>query len=134
MVRPSYTGLPIWVSNPNVPGGRELSPAAWALPTGFEQGTLGRNSLRGFGAEQLNLAVRKVIPIGEQVRLNIGVQAFNVFNHPNFANPSPQTGANLASPNFGVVTQMLNSGFGGPASFFQTGGPRSLELSVRLQF
>jgi hypothetical protein len=134
MVRPSYTGLPIWVSNPDVPGGRELSPAAWALPTGFQQGTLGRNSLRGFGAEQLNLSVRKVIPIGEQVRLNIGVQAFNAFNHPNFANPSPATGANLASPNFGVVTQMLNSGLGGPASFFQSGGPRSMELSVRLQF
>ena len=79
-------------------------------------------------------ALGESIPIGEQVRLNIGVQAFNVFNHPNFANPSPQTGANLASPNFGVVTQMLNSGFGGPTSFFQAGGPRSMELSVRLQF
>ena len=71
--------------------------------------------------------------MGERVKLNIGVQAFNVVNHANFANPSPQEGGNLASPSFGVVTRMLNNaGFGGQSS--QSGGPRTMELSVRLQF
>src|SRR5579883_1605496 len=134
LVRPSLTGQPIWISNPNAPGGRVLNPAAFALPTGYQQGSLGRNTLRGFGANQLNLSLRRVIALTERVRLNLGLQAFNVFNHPNFANPSPQEGGNLASPEFGQVTRMLNTGLGGASALYQAGGPRSMELAVRLQF
>jgi Carboxypeptidase regulatory-like domain len=133
-VRPSLNGDPIWVSNSNVPGGTQLNPLAFVIPTGYTEGNLGRNTLRGFGAVQLDMSVRRVIPIGERVRLNLGVQAFNIFNHPNFANPTPQLGANLASPDFGIVTQMLNSGQAGVNSLYQPGGPRSMELLVRLTF
>ncbi len=134
-VRPNYNGNPVWIPNPNVPGGQQLNIAAFDIVTGFAQGNLGRNVLRGFGAQQLDLGVRRAIPITERVVLNISAQAFNVFNHPNFANPSPLEGANLASPNFGVVTEMLNQSFGGPVnSLFRTGGPRSIEISVRLRF
>ncbi len=134
LVRPSLNGDPIWVSNPNVPGGVELNPNAFVIPTGYNQGNLGRNSLRGPGAFQTDLSIRKVIPIGESMRLNLGINAFNAFNHPNFANPTPQLGANLASPEFGIVTSMLNSGVGGVNSLYQAGGPRSMELFVRFQF
>ena len=111
-----------------------MNPAAFALPTGYQQGSLGRNTLRGFGAQQLNLSLRRVIPLTERVRLNVGIQAFNIFNHPNFANPSQQEGGNMASPEFGQVTRMLNTGLGGASALYQSGGPRSMELSVRLQF
>jgi hypothetical protein len=104
------------------------------IPTGYNQGNLGRNTLRGFGAIQMDASIRRVIPITEQIRLNLGLSAYNAFNHPNFANPTPQLGANLASPDFGIVTQMLNSGVGGVNSLYQPGGPRSMELFVRLQF
>jgi hypothetical protein len=134
-VRPDYNGLPVWIPNPNVPGGQQLNILAFDIVSGFEQGNLGRNVLRGFGAQQLDLGVRRAIPIGEKMSLTLSGQAYNVFNHPNFANPSPLEGANLASPNFGVVTEMLNQSFGGPVnSLFRSGGPRSIELAVRLRF
>jgi hypothetical protein len=112
-----------------------LNPDAFVLATGYEQGNLGRNSLRGFGAVQADLSLRRGFSITERVRLNVGVEAYNASNHPNFANPSPQQGANLASPEFGIVTRMLNSGLGGGSNtLYRTGGPRSMELSVRIQF
>ena len=134
-VRPDYNGLPVWLPNPNVPGGQQLNIAAFDIVSGFTQGNLGRNVLRGFGAQQLDLGIRRAIPITERMALTLSAQAYNVFNHPNFANPSPLEGANLASPNFGVVTEMLNQSFGGAVnSLFRTGGPRSIELAVRLRF
>ena len=115
--------------------GRELNSAAFITPCGYAQGNMGRNELRGFGFAQLDLALRRVIPITERYRLSIGVEAFNALNHPNFANPSPEEGANLASPDFGVVTQMLNQSFGGGVNaLYRSGGPRSMELALRLQF
>jgi len=134
-VRPDYNGLPVWLPNPNVPGGQQLNIQAFDIVSGFNQGNLGRNVLRGFGAQQLDLAVRRAIPLTERIVLSLSAQAYNVANHPNFANPSPLEGANLASPNFGVVTEMLNQSFGGAVnSLFRTGGPRSIELAVRLRF
>jgi hypothetical protein len=134
-VRPDYNGLPVWIPNPNVPGGQQLNIQAFNIVSGFAQGNLGRNVLRGFGAQQLDLSLRRAFPIGERLVLSLSAQAYNVFNHPNFANPSPLEGANLASPNFGVVTEMLNQSFGGAVnSLFRTGGPRSIELAVRLRF
>jgi hypothetical protein len=134
-VRPDYNGLPVWIPNPNVPGGQQLNILAFDIVSGFAQGNLGRNTLRGFGAEQLDLGVRRAIPLTERLTLSFSAQAYNVFNHPNFANPSPLEGANLSSPNFGVVTEMLNQSFGGAVnSLFRSGGPRAIELTVRLRF
>jgi hypothetical protein len=96
---------------------------------------MGRNELRGLPFAQLDLALRRVIPITERYRFNIALEGFNALNHPNFANPSPLQGANLASPDFGVVTQMYNQTFGGGVNaLYRSGGPRSMELSLRLQF
>jgi hypothetical protein len=134
-VRPDYNGLPVWIPNPNVPGGQQLNILAFDIVTAVQQGNLGRNVLRGFGEQQLDLGLRRTIPITERLALSLSAQAYNVFNHPNFANPSPLEGANLASPNFGVVTEMLNQAFGGAVnSLFRSGGPRSIELAVRLRF
>jgi hypothetical protein len=139
-VRPDYNGDPVYIANPAVPGGRQLNIQAFDIVTASsqfqnDQGTLGRNSLRGFGAAQLDLGLRRTIAITERMSLSVAAQAYNVTNHPNFANLSPLEGANLASPNFGVVTEMLNQSFGGAVnSIFRSGGPRALELSVRLRF
>ena len=134
-VRPNYNGKAVWIADSTVPGGMRINSAAFDLVSGFAQGNLGRNVLRGFGTQQLDLSLRRTIPITERWLLSLAAQAYNVMNHPNFANPSPLEGASLASPNFGVVTQMLNQSFGGSVnSLFRSGGPRSIELSVRLQF
>ena len=135
IVRPSYVGGAIWIADPSVPGGRRLSSDAFIIPCGYTQGNMGRNELRGFSFAQLDLALRRVIPITERYRFSIAVEGFNVLNHPNFANPSPLGGANVASPDFGVATQMLNQTFGGGVNaLYSSGGPRSMELALRLQF
>jgi len=134
-VRPDYNGKDVWISDPNVPGGRRLNRDAFESPEGFGQGNLGRNSIRGFPMWQADVSLRRDIGITERTRLNISAQAFNVLNRPSFMNPSPFEGANLSSPNFGVMTRMLNQGFGGGGnSTYRSGGARSIELSLRLQF
>ena len=61
---------------------------------------------------------------------------FNIFNHPNFGPPISY----LSSPQFGQATQMLGSSLGaGGASgglnpLYQIGGPRSVQLALKLQF
>ncbi len=133
-VRPDYTGQPIWISDPNAPGGLKLNPAAFAAPTSaYGQGNLGRNSLRGFDFSQIDLTLRRQLNVSERWRLNISAQAFNVLNHANFANPLTIGSANLSSPTFGVATRTVGGGVNG-GSLYQSGGPRSIELVVRLQF
>ena len=61
-----------------------------------------------------------------QARLEI----FNLFNHANFATPI----GNPNSPFFGQSIQMLNRGLGGLNPVYQIGGPRSIQLGIRLEF
>jgi len=134
-VRPSYNGKAVWISDPQAPGGRRLNPAAFYIDDGYAQGNLGRNALRGFSFGQLDLSLRRVLPITERLQMSIAAQGYNILNHPNFANPSPMEGGNMSSPNFGVVTRMMNQGGGGGVnSLYRSGGARSMELSLRLQF
>jgi hypothetical protein len=43
---------------------------------------------RGTGYFDTDMQVTKNIPIRERVKFGFGVQMYNLFNHPNFANPS----------------------------------------------
>jgi hypothetical protein len=94
------------------------------------QGTLGRNVLRGFGLSQVDLSIRRPFRLHESLRLEFRLDAFNVLNQANFANP---TGV-MTSSNFGRATQILSTGLGGLNPLFQVGGPRSLQLSLRVSF
>jgi hypothetical protein len=85
---------------------------------------------------QLDLAVRREFALGEKRSLQFRLDAFNAWNHANFADPIRF----LASPFFGQANSMLNLmlGTGSPGSglapLFQAGGARSLQVSVRLRF
>ena len=63
------SGVPLWVSDPNVAGGQKINPAAFAIPTGAVQGDLGRNALRGFGATQVDLALQAALSPQSLLRL-----------------------------------------------------------------
>jgi len=134
-IRPNTTGKPIWLRDPQAATGLRLNPEAFALPEDYEQGVLGRNVVRGFSQYQADLAIRRRLSFTERVSLDVMAQAFNILNHPSFADPSPGRAANLASPNFGVTNDMLNQSFGGGASSqYRMGGPRSLQFALRLVF
>ncbi len=129
-------GQPIWTGDGSVPGGRELNPAAFQVPAMGEQGTLGRNVLTGAGFFQIDASLRRQLRLYRGIRAEAFVSAFNVLNHPAFANPVSYLGSLL----FGQPTSMMNLmlGSGSPTTgltpLFQAGGPRTIELSVRFSF
>jgi hypothetical protein len=126
-------GAPIWLIGSQFPGGRALNPAAFAKQTSVRPGTLARNSITGFGATQMDLSVRRRFTITEKISLDFRTDAFNVLNHPNFANPTTTVTATGVASNT-ASNQMLNRGLGGLNALYQIGGPRSLQLSLKLNF
>lgn len=130
-IRPDLVpGQPVWISVPNAPGNKSLNPVAFTAPPPGVQGTEGRNDISGFGLTEIDLSVARDFPIAGRVHLKFRVDAFNVINHPNFTNPS----ARIQSPSTLQSQRMLNQGLGGLNPIFQEGGPRSLQLSLRLTF
>ncbi len=133
--RPDYvTGQPLYLEGAGYPGGRIFNRAAFDATTPLaqgRQGSLGRNTLRGFGLQQVDLSLRRRFRISETIGIDFRADAFNILNRPNFGNP---TGV-MTSSNFGRSTAILSTGVtGGQNPQFQIGGPRSLQLGLRLQF
>ncbi len=135
--RPSLKpGAKIWIDDPVVPGGRRLNRDAFVSAGELRQGNLGRNTVPGFGMHQIDTALRRTFRLTDRTGLDFRVEAFNVLNHPNFADPVRF----LSSPLFGESPSMLSLmlGTGSPGSgltpVFQTGGARSLQMVVRLRW
>ncbi len=125
--------VPLFVKDPTVAGGRRINRAAFNLPPANQQGTLGRNVLRAFPVSQVDTALARLFTITERWKLQLRAEAFNVFNHPNFAPPVLR----INSPTFGTSTSMLNKSLGFDAGLnplYQIGGPRSIQLAARLGF
>jgi hypothetical protein len=148
-IRPDVVpGQPLYLFGSQYPGGKAFNPAAFTDPpmdpTTFNpvgQGTLGRNALRGFGAAQWDLGIHREFPIHESIKLQFRAELFNVVNHPNFASPNVYFGQS----GFGVSTQTLAQGLNGGLNgsnlgggalnpLYQFGGPRSVQLSLKLLF
>jgi len=123
-------GVPVYLYGPQFPGGRSINPAAFSNPPVGSPGNAPRNLVRGFGAWQMNTAVRREFPLGERLKLQFRAEAFNIFNHPNFGTINPF----FFQRTFGQATSTLNASLGGLSSLYQTGGPRSMQLSLRVAF
>lgn len=132
-------GTPIWLDDANAPGGKRLNAAAFSAPQLGVQGTLGRNSLRSFNHQQIDLSVRRTFPLSEKLRIQFRGEAFNLFNTPNFGFPA----ASFGFAGFGEATTMLGRSLSGTSStspsngfnsLYQVGGPRSLQFSFKLMF
>jgi hypothetical protein len=129
-------GVPLYLNDPTAPGGRRINPAAFASPPVGRQGTLGRNSLRGFSLSQVDFSLRRQFDVTERVNLQLKAEFFNILNHPNFADPNPVRNTST----FGRSTQMLGRSLGsaglsgGTNPLFQIGGPRSIQFALRLGF
>lgn len=123
-------GAPLYLNDANVPGGRVINRAAFALAPAGQFGNLGRNVVRGFGAWQIDTAIRREFVLKEQLRLQFRAEAFNLLNHPNFG--SIQT--TLTAVNFGQPTNTLNQQLGGISQLYQIGGPRSFQFAVKVLF
>ena len=97
--RPDLVGNPYAGSCPN--GARLGVPSCWFNPSAFavppagEFGNAGRNILKGPGFAEFDPALHKEFAIVHEWRITVGVEAYNLFNHPNFGVPS-----NTQSPFF----------------------------------
>jgi len=131
-VRPDVVaGEHYWIANPSAGGGMSLNPAAFLTPPPNQQGTEPRNDIRGFGLTQMDFSIDRKFRLTERLNLQFRADAFNLLNHPNFTNPPGFT----QFGSYGFQSQeMLNQGLGGLSAIFQEGGPRSLQLSLRLTF
>jgi hypothetical protein len=126
-------GQPLYLYGDGFAGGKRFNPAAFDSATPLaqgRQGNLGRGALRGFGMTQLDLSVRRQFRLLEGLNLQFRADAFNILNTPNFANPT----GTMTSGNFGRSTQTLGTALGGLNSQFQVGGPRSIQLALKLLF
>jgi carboxypeptidase family protein/TonB-dependent receptor-like protein len=135
------SGVPLELFGSQYPGGKIFNGAAFSAPPkgpqgNLEQGNFGRNVLRGFGATQADVALQRQFHLTERMGLRFRSEFFNIFNHPNFGNPINS----LTSPLFGHSTQTLASSLGSGGAnggfnpLYQIGGPRSIQLALKLQF
>jgi len=100
-------------------------------------GNFGRNVLRSYPLQQLDLSVHKDFALVKQLHFRFQMDMFNVFNQPNFG-PIDST---MLDTNFGLTTAMANSALGaansGGAGFnpvFATGGPRNFQFAGKFTF
>jgi hypothetical protein len=129
-------GVPLVLNGSQYPGGKILNVAAFTAPPTGQQGDFGRNVLRGFGAWQADVAFQRQFHFTEKVGLRFRGEFFNLFNHPNFGPPDN----NITDALFGYSTETLASslgsggGNGGLNPLYQVGGPRSIQLALKLEF
>ncbi|HEY6247809.1 MAG TPA: TonB-dependent receptor [Pyrinomonadaceae bacterium] len=146
IVRPDLiAGQPLYVADSTMAEGVRINRNAFAIPSTLRQGSLGRNALRGFPLSQLDFAVGRRFDLGDKLNLQFKTEVFNLFNHPNFGNPSPSLGSAsggvffpdaLFGQSLFMFGRSLGTGgtSGGFNPLYQVGGPRSIQLSLRLGF
>jgi hypothetical protein len=111
--RPNVVGDPE-VADPSPD--RWFNPAAFALPQFGSFGDAGRNILEGPGFQNVNASLLKNTFLKEGLNLQFRIEAFNLFNHPNFNLPDNF----LGSPTFGQILSAQS--------------PRHIQLGVKLLF
>jgi hypothetical protein len=122
-----FRDRPNLVGNPHVafnPTGPYLNPVAFAQPLPGTYGNLGRNAFSGPGLNDFDMSFVKSQHISRDWWLRLRAEFFNIWNHPNFANPSTT---------FGSGFQLTST----PDSFnpyFGNGSPRNVQLVAELEF
>jgi outer membrane receptor protein involved in Fe transport len=110
-------GVPITLPRSERSVERWFNPAAFSDPAPFTFGNAGRNIIPGPGNNLLDFAVHRKFPFGEGRSLELRVETFNAFNHPNYGIPLPFADF---GPFFGRVVS--------------TGEPRRIQFGLRLDF
>jgi hypothetical protein len=126
--------------------------AVFGLPADGTLGSCGRNAFRGPHFVQWDVNLNKATKITERLSIQLRWEIFNVLNHPNFNSfPSGSTlcsdefsssckpfaggpTVNFAGPSgpFGKISQTPDIASGNP--FLSAGGPRAMQLGVKLIF
>jgi hypothetical protein len=99
-------------------------------------GTMGRNIFPDSGFKNVDFSLAKNWHFGERFRAQFRAEFFNIFNHPNLANPyGGQNGFGFNDPSvggFGCGCATPDVAAANPA--VGSGGPRSVQLGLKLIF
>ena len=91
----------------------------------YHFGNLGRNALIGPGFSNLDFSLTKTTKITERLSNEFRIEAFDLFNHPNFGNPG--TSAQVPSSSFGVIQSTR-----GPTG--DSGSSRQIQFATKFIF
>lgn len=114
-------GQPLYVVNPTPL--QWLNKAAFSIAPPGVFGNAGRNILTAPGFEDIDFAISKTTAIKERVALQFRAEAFNLFNHPNFGQPSNS----ITAANYGQITATRTARG-------DLGSSRQLQLGMKLVF
>jgi hypothetical protein len=95
-----------------------FNTACYANTASYTFGNAGRNILRAPGKNQLNLSLQRnfPLPLLHEGNLNLRVEGFNLFNHPQFSAPGSTIGNSL----YGVISSAA--------------APRQMQIGARVTF
>jgi hypothetical protein len=111
-------GVPLYPAHKSL--AEWFNPAAFTAPPNYTYGTSGYNMLWGPRYQDWDMSLEKNTVWKERVNLQLRMDAFNVFNHPNFAVPN---GAISNPANVGAITSVA------------TGSEnRTVEFAAKLSF
>jgi hypothetical protein len=105
-------------------------------------GTLGRNALIGPNFHQFDLSLYKDTHLTERLVMQLRFEAYNLFNHPNFANPylpnfiadAAPNGVNADGTSAGALHLTATGDVGIGYPFLGSGGPRGLQIAAKFTF
>jgi hypothetical protein len=104
-----------------------INPAAFVDPPQGSFGTVGRNTLRGPGYGDVDLAFLKNIPIKERLHAQLRIELFNIFNRVNLAPPSGTIGGG-----FGQSSDTIGDYNGSPG--IGPGEPFNTQIALKIIF
>lgn len=100
------------------------SQSSFAAPPEGTFGDCPRNPLVAPGLQAWDISIQRTFRFGERWGLEFRTSFFNAFNHPNFAEPSPD-----------ITTQITASADDGSFdSHFGVGAPRNIQFMLKLMF
>jgi hypothetical protein len=103
-LNPNFTG-PIILGKP----GQWFDPHAFVMPLAGTFGNVSRGRFIGPGFWNLDTSLAKRLIVTERVNMQLRAEAFNLFNHPNFASPNPVVfSGNNYSSSAGTITSTAN--------------------------
>ncbi len=154
LARPNLVpGTTCQAARSNVPAGYFFNPFVFVRPVvqrgqvipssrgadvadsiGTDIGNVGRNCLRGPRQVNVDFSVARRVRLTESKNIQIRAEFFNLFNHPNLANPISDLNAVVSSGSLNVATgRIVNPGtFGRIIS--TASNPRLVQLAVRFRF
>ena len=113
---------------------RSLYGLAIANATGTDFGNVDRNVLRGPGQVNVDFSLIKRFPFGESRNIELRAEFFNLFNHPNFANPVSNLSA-VATTSIDANTGRI---IGSPGDFGRivstSTNPRLIQFAIKFNF